>query len=429
MPKLSPTMEEGVIDKWHVKEGDFVEAGDLLFEVSTDKATVEHNALDEGWLRQIVVKEGETAEVGQLVAMFAVEEDEEVEPYKPEEPKQKTKEEAPEEQDSEDAEEAPEKTLAKSEKTATMAQPVFKPAPPLEKETFKFPTEPAEDRIKASPLAKSIAKEQNLDLSTVKGTGPGGRIVKDDLVMAQPGGPVSFSRRSHPADPPGTYEEIPMTQMRKVIAKRLQEAKTFIPHYYVSQEIDADSLVDLREQLKEGGVKLTYNDFIIRACALALREHPKVNSGYNSETESIVLFKTIDISVAVDIDDGLITPIIRYADYKTLGEISVEVKELASRAKKGKLDPQEYQGGSFTVSNLGMFGVNHFLAVINPPQSCILAIGGINEQPVVKNGEIVAGKIMNVTISADHRVVDGAVAAGFLRTVKKYLENPALLVV
>jgi len=217
--------------------------------------------------------------------------------------------------------------------------------------------------------------------------------------------------------------------MRKVIAKRLQEAKTFIPHYYVSQEIDADSLVDLREQLKEGGVKLTYNDFIIRACALALREHPKVNSGYNSETESIVLFKTIDISVAVDIDDGLITPIIRYADYKTLGEISVEVKELASRAKKGKLDPQEYQGGSFTVSNLGMFGVNHFLAVINPPQSCILAIGGINEQPVVKNGEIVAGKIMNVTISADHRVVDGAVAAGFLRTVKKYLENPALLVV
>ncbi len=411
-------MEEGVIAKWHVKEGDHVEPGDLLFEVSTDKATVEHQALDEGWLRQIIVAEGEVAEVNQPVALFGETEEEKVEPFAPEKAPQGK--EQPVEKKTEKQEQQP----AKKE----MAQPVFKPSPPLEGGSFQFPTEPLE-RVKASPVAKAIAKEQGLDLSSVKGSGPGGRIMKRDLSLAQKGSVVRFSQRERPKEDAGSFEEIPMSPMRKVIGKRLQEAKAFIPHYYVSLDVDADNLVSIREQLKEGGLKVTYNDLIIRAVALALKEHPNVNSGYNSESESIVRFKTIDISVAVDIDDGLITPIIRYADYKSVGEISAEVKELAGRAKQGKLKPEEYQGGSFTISNLGMFGVTHFHAVINPPQSAILAIGGINDQPIVKNGQLLAGKVMNMTISADHRVVDGAIAAAFLKTVKKYMENPALLVV
>jgi pyruvate dehydrogenase E2 component (dihydrolipoamide acetyltransferase) len=419
MPKLSPTMEEGVIAKWHVSEGDRVESGDLLFEVSTDKATVEHNALDEGYLKKIVVKDGDAAEVGDTVAIFTESEDESIEGFGEEE----KKEEVPEEK--EEKEEKPKKEKASG---PGMAQPSFVPLPPLEDYEFEFPTDTLETRIKASPLARKLAKEKNLDLTTIKGSGPGGRIMERDLEMAQPSAITSFAHREKPKIPPGTYEEVPMTPMRKTIGKRLQEAKTFIPHYYVNQRIDAENLVALREQLKAAGIKLTYNDFVIRACALALREHMDVNTGYNSENSSIVHFKTIDISVAVAIEDGLITPIIRHADYKTLGEISVEVKELTSRAKRGKLAPEEYQGGSFTVSNMGMYGIANFQAIINPPQSCILAIGGILDQPVVKDGQVVPGKTMDVTISADHRIVDGALSSEFLRTLKKILENPVMLI-
>lgn len=421
MPKLSPTMEEGVIAKWHVSEGDFVHSGDLLFEVSTDKATVEHNALDEGWLRKILVSEGEAADVNQPVAIFTEEKNESLEGYEVKAPPKEEEEAA---QKGEEKKEAPKKKAGPS-----MEQPIFKPPPPLEGETFQFPREPVEGRIKASPVAKKMAREENLDLSSVRGSGPGGRIMKRDLNLAQPGGAVNFAHQMRPTEVAGSYEEVPMSPMRKLIGRRLQESKTFIPHYYVSQEVDAERLVALREQLKEGGIKLTYNDLIIRACALALREHPKVNSGYDSESQSIVLFKTIDISVAVTIEDGLVTPIIRYADFKTLGEISAEVKELAVRAKKGKLESHEYQGGSFTVSNLGMYGVTHFQAVINPPQSCILAVGGICDRPVVKHGKVVPGKIMNITLSADHRIVDGALAAEFLGTVKHFLERPTLLAI
>ena len=232
-----------------------------------------------------------------------------------------------------------------------------------------------------------------------------------------------------PTIAPGTFEEMALTPMRKVIAQRLQQAKAFIPHIYVRQEIDAEPLVQLREQLKSGQLKVSVNDFIIRACALALKEHPVANSGFDSQTQSVILFKTIDISVAVSVEGGLITPIVRHADYKNLGEISLEVKELAARAKLGKLKPEEYKGGSFTISNMGMFGVSEFAAIINPPQSCILAVGGIEDAPCVKNGQVVAGKRMNLTLSADHRVVDGADAAKFLKTIQKYLESPALLLV
>lgn len=419
MPKLSPTMEEGTIAKWHKKVGDKVVSGDLLVEVATDKATVEYNALDTGYLRKILVNEGGGAIVNQPIAIFTAKAAESIEGYKPEgvmpvaaaKPEEKA---------------APE---AVRPAAPTLQQPAFTPEAPLANYEFEFPTGGPASRVPASPLAKKIAREKGLDLHTVKGSGPGGRITSRDLDLAQPDQTVSFGKRDMPSIAPGTYEEKALSPMRKVIAQRLQQAKTHIPHIYVRQEIDAAPLFEAREQLKKGNLKITYNDFVIRACALALRDYPVVNSGFNSATQAIIQFQTIDISVAVSVEGGLITPIIRHADYKNLGEISVEVKDLALRARAGKLKPEEYKGGSFTISNLGMFGVTDFAAIINPPQSCILAVGGIEDAPCVKNGVVVAGKRMNLVLSADHRSVDGAEAAQFLKAVQKYLESPALLLV
>ena len=296
-------------------------------------------------------------------------------------------------------------------------------------ERYEFSSKEAKSRISASPLAKKMAKVKGLDLSTVKGSGPGGRVTSRDLDLAQPDQTVTFSRKEIPTIVPGTYEETALSPMRRVIAERLQQAKSFIPHIYVRQEINAAPLFEAREQLKRGGLKITFNDFCIRASALALREYPGMNSGFNSVNQSIILFKTVDISVAVTVEGGLITPIIRHADYKNLGEISVEVKELAARAKEGKLNPEEYKGGSFTISNMGMYGITDFCAIINPPQASILAIGSIEECARVENGVISAGKKMGLVLSADHRVVDGAEAAQFLKTIQKFLENPSLLLV
>ncbi|HEX2582996.1 MAG TPA: 2-oxo acid dehydrogenase subunit E2, partial [Chlamydiales bacterium] len=378
MPKLSPTMEEGTISKWHKKVGDKVEAEDLLVEVATDKATVEYNALDGGYLRKILIAEGGHAMVNQPIAIFTVDAKESIEGYPP--------------KDEQPAAKKEEKGAVKAEAKPVQAsgigvqQPAFVPEPPLENYEFGFPTGSPKKRIAASPLAKKLAKEKGLDLSTVKGRGPSGRVTSHDLDLAQPDQTVTFGKRETPLIAPGTFEEIPLTPMRKSIGTRLQQSKSFIPHFYVRQEIDADPLFYAREQLKNGGLKVTFNDFIIRAAALALKEHPRVNSGFNSVTQSIILFKTIDISIAVTINAGLITPIVRHADYKNLGEISLEVKELAARAKAGKLHPEEYKGGSFTISNLGMFGVSDFVAVINPPQSVILAVAGIEECVRFKNG-------------------------------------------
>ena len=233
--------------------------------------------------------------------------------------------------------------------------------------------------------------------------------------------------RESPSLPPGSYEELPLTPMRKVIGQRLQEAKTFIPHFYVTQEILADKMVEMRAELAQAGLKISFNDCVLRAAALALREHPAINSGFNSTTSSIIRFQTIDISVAVSIAAGLITPIVRHADYKNLGQLSLEVKDLALRAKEGKLARQEYMGGSFTLSNLGMYGISEFSGIINPPQACILAVAGIQDRPIVKEGKVVPGKTMNLTVSADHRVVDGTDVAKFLKTLQKFLENPSLL--
>ncbi|NGX39340.1 MAG: Dihydrolipoyllysine-residue acetyltransferase component of pyruvate dehydrogenase complex [Chlamydiae bacterium] len=427
MPKLSPTMEEGTIAKWSVKVGDHIKAGDVLIEVATDKATVEHEAIDEGYLREILVADGGTARVNEPIAIFTESADESIEGYEPEGLAPKA-EERPEEKA---VEEAPEKAAAPEPTPAAgaMQQPAFVPEPPLEGFQLKVATEPIQGRIPASPLARRLAKERGIDLATVKGSGPHGRITSADLDTGQPVGVVSWGKKETPTTAPGSYEEETLTPIRKIVGRRLQESKTFIPHFYVTQEVDAEPMVALRHQLKEGGLKATFNDFILRATALTLKQHPEVNSGFNTVNGSIIRFKTIDVAVAVSLPSGLITPIIRHADYKNLGEISSEVRLLAKRARDGKLVREEYSGGSFTISNLGMFGVRDFVAVINPPQASILAIGGIQDKPVVKEGLVVPGKVISFTLSSDHRVLDGIDAAKFLATLKMFLENPSLLLV
>jgi pyruvate dehydrogenase E2 component (dihydrolipoamide acetyltransferase) len=419
-------MEEGVIAKWHKKVGEKVEAGAVLLEAQTDKATVEYNALDEGYLRKILVAEGGHAIVNQPIAVFSLSANENIDQYTPEgiapsAPQPSAKKEVKEEA-------APQKVAAAT-LSSSMQQPAFVPEPPLENYEFEFPSGIIQKRIAATPLAKKVAKEKGLDLTSVKGTGPGGRISSHDLDLAQPKSTGGFGRVQAPTMKPGTFEEISLTPMRKMIGQRLQQSKTFIPHFYVRQEIDAEALIAAREQLKNGGLKITFNDLIIRAAALALRECPEVNSGFNSVSQSIISFKTIDISVAVSMEGGLITPIIRHADYKSVAEISVEVKQLANQARLNKLQPHEYKGGSFTISNLGMFGVSDFVAVINPPQSAILAVSGIEDCVRWKNDAAAPGKKMNFTLSADHRVIDGSLAAKFIKILQKYLENPAILLV
>lgn len=419
MPKLSPTMEEGTIAKWHKKEGEFVHAGELLLEVATDKATVEHSALDEGWLRKIVISEGGSAVVNQPIAIFTEEEKESIEGYKLPE-----KELAPEQKQEES--EAPAAQKPQEKQAGGLTQPAFTPEPPLPLEK-KHPSPLPEGRIHASPLAKRLAEEKGLDLTTVTGSGPGGRITSEDLEKAQPKGVVTFGRRETPSLAPGSYEEIPLSPMRKVIARRLQESKTFIPHFYAKQEINAEPMIALREQLKTFDLKVTYNDLVLRAASLALRQHPEINSGFNSVNQSIIRFQTIDISVAVTVESGLITPIIRHADVKNLGELSSEVRALAAKARSGKLKEEEYKGGSFCISNLGMFGISEFTAVINPPQAAILAIGGIESKAVVRDGQVVPGHTLTLVLSVDHRVIDGADAAKFLKTLQHLLENPVSL--
>jgi pyruvate dehydrogenase E2 component (dihydrolipoamide acetyltransferase) len=411
MPALSPTMEEGTIQEWKVQEGDFIKEGDLLCLIQTDKATLEYEALDGGFLRKILVAKGSLTKVGASIAIFTATKDE---PFTiPEAPKV-----APvvTSMDHESV------TLVKKElTTAQIAAPAFVPENPPKKYRFK----PLRDgQIKASPLAKKIAREQNLDLSSVKGSGPGGRVIQEDLALAQKKTAVVFGDKGEPTDLAGTYDELPLTPMRSVIGKRLQQSKSFIPHYYLTEEIVCDRLIDAREQMKNLGLKVTVNDFVLRAVALTLREHPEINAGYDSEKNAIIRFKTVDIALAVDIPDGLITPIIRHADYKNLIELSYEARILAKKAREGKLELEEFKGGSFTVSNLGMFGIKSFAAIINPPQSAILAVGGMKRAAVIQNDQIVIGHTMQVTLSADHRVIDGASGAKFLVTFRKYLENP-----
>lgn len=395
MPKLSPTMEEGTIVKWHKKVGEFVEAGDLLIEVATDKATVEFNALDGGWLREIIKPENSEVKVNEPIAVFTEEQNEPLE-----------------------AKAAPVKEVAKPVEAVKQANEP--PAP----QTAPQPVQQASGtRVLASPLAKKLAQERQIDLTQLQGSGPNRRIMSRDLPAAGAvGGVVPKEERKGDV-------EIPLTPMRKTIAKRLQQAKASIPHFYLTQTVDAEPLLDLRAQFKANQISITVNDLVVKAVALALEKHPVVNSGFNEEKNCLIRFGSIDVSVAVTVEGGLITPIVRGADVLGVMEISKQIKELSARAKVGKLQEHEYKGGSFTVSNLGMYGITSFAAIINPPQAAILAVGGTQEVPVVKNGQVVPGKVMTLTLSADHRVVDGVAGAEFLVSLKNILENPVVLVI
>lgn len=427
MPKLSPTMEQGTIVRWHAKEGDSVTSGSVLIEVATDKATVEHQLLDGGFLRRILVKEGEEAVVNQPIAIISDSKDASIEELVKEiESKQQPKV----VQQVSSCEVNVSETVVQANvqvNTSVLKGPKFVPFGPLKQEAEDVESE----GLKASPYARKLALEKGVDLTSIKGTGPGGRIVAQDVEAAPASNSwkVSFDSLAKPTIDSGSFEYESMSPMRKAIATRLQESKTFIPHFYVSMSIDAQPMSEVQSQLKAQGLKISINDLIVRATALALRKHPKVNSGFDTVENKIIRFQTIDVCVAVALADGLITPVIYQADYKRVGQISKEVKSLVGRAQKGELKPQEYQGGSFTISNLGMFAVDRFTAILNPPQAAILAVGGIQEKPVVKAGAIVAGKVMELTLSADHRVIDGADAARFLTDLKALLESPAILLV
>ncbi len=436
MPALSPTMEEGTLAKWHVQEGDEVKAGDILAEIETDKATMEFEAVDDGRIGKLLVQEGaEGIKVNDPIAVLL------------------------EEGESADAAPAPAPAKAPPAKTeeitsamseigkavgseAKAPAPAAKSAQPAATATSKGDGA----RIFASPLAKRIAAQKEIDLASVKGSGPRGRIVKADVEAAQPGAakappaaapagapmagvaPLPDARLFYKED---AFEETAHDSIRKTIAKRLTSAKTLIPHYYLTIECDIDALLESRARLNarapkgDGAYKLSVNDFIVKAAAMALMKHPDVNASWTDT--AILRHKHADIGVAVALDFGLITPIVFNAEEKGLIEISNEIKTLAEKARNKKLKPQEFEGGSFSISNLGMFGIKEFTAVINPPQAAIMAVGAGAPRAVVRGGEIVSATIMSVTMSCDHRVIDGATGARFLQTFKDFVEEPATM--
>lgn len=418
MPALSPTMTEGNLAKWLKAEGDAVESGDVIAEIETDKATMEVEAVDEGTMGKIVVPAGtEGVAVNQVIAVL-LEEGESTADIGDVSPP---------------AAPAPATPAAPTEASAPAAIPVASPAP------SPAPVAPASSggRVFASPLAKRIANDAGIDIAAVSGSGPHGRVVKRDVeaavasggipaAAAATGGAGATAPAPMAIDETGLapYQEIPHSNMRKVIAQRLSESKQTIPHFYLSVDCELDDLLELRKRLngKSDDYKLSVNDFVIRAVALALRKVPAANAMFTPD--AMRLFDRVDVSVAVAIPDGLITPVIRDAAGKGLVEISNEMKDLAGRARDGKLMPEEYKGGAFTISNLGMFGIKNFSAIINPPQSCILAVGAGEQRPVVKNGALAVATVMSCTLAVDHRVVDGAVGAEFLAAFKPLIEDP-----
>jgi pyruvate dehydrogenase E2 component (dihydrolipoamide acetyltransferase) len=407
MPALSPTMTEGRIARWFKTEGEEVIAGDVLAEIETDKATMELEAIDDGILGKILVP-GETDGVAVNTPIAVVLEE------------------------GEDASALDGFTAAAPVVAAEAAPaPAATPAPaaaPAPQAPVATPAAVAEgQRIIASPLARRIAADSGIDLTLVKGSGPRGRIVKADVLGAQGTAKSGPAIPAAPIDIPATSvepTEIPLTSMRKTIAKRLVAAKQDIPHIYLTVECELDALLALRKQVNERkpDSKVSVNDFIVKASALALNEVPAVNASWTDT--AMIQYNTVDISIAVAIEGGLITPIVRNADLKSLVTISGEVKELAGRAKDGKLMPEEYQGGGFSISNLGMFGIKEFSAIINPPQSAILAVGAGEQRPIVKDGELTVATVMSCTMSCDHRVVDGALGAQWLAAFKSHIEDP-----
>lgn len=430
MPKLSPTMEVGTIVKWRKNINEHVSADSALVDISTDKSVIEYSFVDEGWLREILIKDNEKSAIGMPIAVISSEKDEPIDLEQLLSPFTKTVETL---QKSVTDLSEPSENISSSDlkipfaiSNASYQLPSFSPEPPLKH--FRYST--ASQTQKISPLAKFIAKEKDLDLSGITGSGPGGRIVEQDLSRAPKKNIVSFhqpSLDSHISS--GTYEEKTLSPVRETISSRLQASKMTIPHFYIRQEVNARKLIDLKNQLSNLDIKLSYNDFITRACALALKTFPKINSGFNSINNTIVLFKTIDISFAVAIEEGIITPIIRYADQKNIYSLSLETKELAKKAKKNQLDDHEYKGGSFCISNLGMTQIQEFSAIINPPQSAILAVGSIIAKPVIEDNHVVPGHTLTLNLSLDHRVIDGYEGALFMKQLQNLLENPAALLV
>lgn len=397
MPALSPTMTEGNLVKWLKNEGDKIKAGEVIAEIETDKATMEVEAVDEGILGKIVIPAGTDAvKVNSLIAMIL--------------------------EDGEDASsiiiETP--SIAKSdvpqqsrETSHDNINEIATPSPVARNDG---------ERIFASPLAKRIAAQKGINLHKIQGSGPRGRIVKNDLENAK-----SFPTRTYSDS---AFEDIKLNGMRKTIAKRLTEAKQTIPHFYLTIDCEIDELLSFRTKLNampNAKIKLSVNDFIVRATALALMDEPDANVTFHGDY--VRRYNQADVCVAVAIDGGLVTPIVKAANLKCISEISLEVKDLVEKARAGKLPPEAYQGGSFTISNLGMYGIKHFDAIINPPQACILAVGAGEQRPVVKNGNLTAANIMTCTLSIDHRALDGAVGAGFLKALKSYIENPLSLLI
>ena len=424
LAKLSPTMEEGTIVKWSKKEGDAIKVGDVLAEIETDKANMEMEALGSGMLRKILVQAGGKAPIGALIGVIA-DANEDISAMLAEATKAApaaSPQPAP-------AAVAP---AAPAPAPAAAPKPVPAPAPPA-LAAVPSPAPAAGGRIKSSPLARAIAAQSNVPLAAVPGSGPGGRIVKRDvegyIASPRPIAAASPAAAPRPAAPvptvaPGTA--IPVSSMRRVIAKRLSESAFTAPHFYVTVEIDMDSAVALREQLiRAEEVKLSYNDLVVKACAKALARFPTVNASWTDA--AIQTHADVHVGIAVSIPDGLITPVVKNADRKHLIEIAHEIKDLAARARERKLKPEEFSGSTFTISNLGMFDVTEFTAIINPPESCILAVGAVRQQPVVKDGALAVGHRMKVTLSSDHRVVDGALAAQFLAEVRRLLESPVSL--
>jgi pyruvate dehydrogenase E2 component (dihydrolipoamide acetyltransferase) len=437
MPRMSDTMEEGNIVSWLKEEGEEVEAGETLAEVETDKATMELDSYFDGVLLHIAVKEGPVP-INGVIAVIG----DEGEDWKA------AVEEATSDNGSSDdsSDEAPkEEAAAPQEDTSSQEEPAGTGGSSSD----------GDKRIKASPLARSMAKEANVDLTNVDGSGDGGRIVKRDIEEAieqqksapapQPAPAAPEAPAAQPApqqqEAPAAkvpefsisasgdnYEDEPVSQMRKTIARRLGESKFSAPHFYLTVEINMDNAIKVRKRLNEvAPTKISFNDLVLKACAVALRQNPAINSSWLGD--KIRKNKDVNIGVAVAVDEGLLVPVIRFADMKSLSQINTEVKTLAGKAKNRKLSTEEMQGNTFTISNLGMFGIEAFTAIINPPDSCILAVGGIIEKPIVKDGELAVGNMMKVTLSCDHRVVDGATGATFLNTVKDILEDPIRILV
>ena len=442
LAKLSPTMEEGTIVKWSKKEGDVIKVGDVLAEIETDKANMEMESQSAGVLRKILVPAGGKAPIGALIGVIA-EPNEDIAPIiakagaaakaapaaAPAAPPA-----APQAAPAPPAPSAPQAAAQAAAQAAPADQSASAASaaktPPVPASPPPAPAPPAAGggegtRVKASPLARSMAASQNIDLKGLAGSGPGGRIIKRDVEAWHQGTPArAEAPAAKPAPPPSVAagQQLPISSMRKTIARRLTESKVTAPHFYVTVEINMDGAVQFREQLKAQEIKVSFNDLIVKACAKALTRFPMVNSSWTGE--NIVTHGEVHIGVAVAIPDGLIVPVVRNADQKSILDVSREVKELAARAKEKKLKPEEFMGSTFSISNLGMYDVTEFTAIINPPESCILAVGAVRRVPVVQGDEVVPGHVMNVTLSSDHRVVDGALAAQVLGEVRRLLETP-----